>query len=92
MGAAATLYLSRKRPGAVAWASAAMSSFCSSMVKKAVNGVLAKKGAKELTVMTATSGAAAKPSAETWSQVESIVESDPAVKREVEDMVSGFSH
>lgn len=81
IGAAATLYFTRKRPGAVAWATSAMSDIASKSVSKVMNGNWKQEAAKALapkhTENTAENSAAA------WEQINAIVNSDPVVKREV---------
>ncbi|RIX53458.1 hypothetical protein D3P08_08430 [Paenibacillus nanensis] len=81
LGAAATLYLSRKRPGAMAWASSAMSDIASKSVTKVMNGGWKKEAAAALAPKHSEDTAA--KSAAAWEQINAIVESDPSVKREV---------
>ncbi|MCR2803045.1 hypothetical protein [Paenibacillus soyae] len=82
IGAAATLYFSRKRPGAVAWAASAMSDVAGKSVARMLSASSGlKREAADLapkhTDDTAANSAAA------WERIEAIVESDPAVKQEV---------
>ena len=88
IGAAATLYISRKKPGAVQWASSAVSDSLSSMSGKAMSKIINmdwKHGANEaMTNVPKPSDDTAETSAGAWGQIESIIESDPQVKTEVE--------
>lgn len=81
IGAAATLYLTRKRPGAIAWASSAMSDIASKSVTKVMNGDWKKEAAKALAPKQSENTAA--KSAAAWEQINAIVDSDPTLKREV---------
>lgn len=85
IGAAATIYVARKKPATVAWAAGAMSELCSNMTRKSVAKFMnAANGKKEAV------GLAPKPSDDTagkseaaWEQIEAILEKDPSLKREV---------
>ncbi|WP_379353343.1 MULTISPECIES: hypothetical protein [unclassified Paenibacillus] len=84
LGAAATLYISHKRPGAVVWASGALSEMCSSMAGKAMTKMIhgdwkreAAKAAPKPSDGTAAGSEAAK------AQIEAILESDPSLQAEV---------
>ena len=82
IGAAATLYFSRKRPGAVAWAASAMSDVAGKSMAKMFS---ASSDWKREAVAQAPkhSDDTAANSAAAWEQIEAFVENDPAVKREV---------
>ncbi|MCA0754447.1 hypothetical protein KP806_05250 [Paenibacillus sp. N4] len=85
LGMAATVYLSRKRPGAVSWAANAVTDMCSSVARKSMNKIISKDLKEEAAAF------APKPSDDTagkseaaWAQIETIVNSDPSVKKEAE--------
>ena len=86
IGAAATLYLTRKRPGAVTWAASAMSDIAGKSVSKVLNGELKKEAAKALSPKRSEN--TAEQSAAAWAQINAIVESDPNLKREVSKIKS----
>lgn len=85
LGAAATVYASRKRPGAFAWVSSAASDVCARMVGGTVSKIMSRGMASE------AAAAAPKPidasagnSEDAWEQIEALVNSDPEVKREAD--------
>ncbi|RJE90012.1 hypothetical protein D3P07_07285 [Paenibacillus sp. 1011MAR3C5] len=85
IGAAATMYVAKKKPATVAWAAGAMSDMCSGIVRKSVAKMVNADWKKE-----AAAGLSPKPSDDTagksaaaWEQIEAIVETDPSLKREV---------
>lgn len=82
VGAAATLYFSRKRPGAVAWAASAMSDVAGKSVAKMLSSSSGWKKAAAAQAPKHTDDTAVN-SAAAWEQIEAFVESDPAVKQEV---------
>lgn len=86
VGAAATLYVSRKKPGAVAWASSAMSDMCASAAGKAFSMMAggAKWKAEAMKSAPKPSADTAATSAAAWERIESFIQSDPAVKLEVD--------
>lgn len=86
VGAAATLYVSRKRPDMAARASGAVADLCASAAGKAFTMVAGRARAK-----AEAAASAPKPSADTaatsaaaWERIESFIQSDPSVKREVD--------
>ncbi|RCW51142.1 hypothetical protein [Paenibacillus prosopidis] len=85
IGAAATVYVSRKRPGAIAWAASALSDISSNVVGKSVSMMMNKNWKQEAADMTPKhiDGSAVKSEA-AWGQIEAIVNSDPDLKREAE--------
>ncbi|MGM0880500.1 MAG: hypothetical protein ACQEXQ_05590 [Bacillota bacterium] len=85
IGAAATVYVSRKRPGAIAWAAGAVSDISSNVVGKSVSMFMNKNWKQEAAVMAPkhTDDSAVKSEA-AWGQIEAIVNSDPDLKREAE--------
>lgn len=87
IGAAATVYVSRKRPGAFAWAASAMSDVSSTIVGKSVSKMMNGNWKQEAATM------APKPSDDTvvksgaaWDQIEAIVNNDPALKKEADSI------
>ncbi|MDQ6418264.1 hypothetical protein RB620_02320 [Paenibacillus sp. LHD-117] len=86
LGAAATLYVSRKKPGAVVWASHAMSDVCASVAGKAFSMMRGGSQWKAEAMKSApkSSDDTAAVSAAAWERIESFIQSDPSVKREVD--------
>jgi hypothetical protein len=87
IGAGATLYIARKRPGAVAWAAGAMSGICHAATGKMMGSMLRSKSgrSKQLSKSsTRNAGKTDKSSRETWMQMEQWIQSDPEVKQEVD--------
>ncbi|REK77281.1 hypothetical protein [Paenibacillus paeoniae] len=83
IGAAATMYVARKKPAAVAWAAGAMSEVCSGMARKTVAKFMNADWKKEgLGLSPKHSDDTAEKSAAAWEQIEAILESDPSLKRE----------
>lgn len=85
IGAAATMYVSRKRPGAMNWAASALSDVSKSVARKSVSKMMSKSIGNE------ASSRAPKHSDDTvvkseaaWGQIEAIVNSDPDLKREAD--------
>ncbi|MBD2869625.1 hypothetical protein [Paenibacillus arenilitoris] len=96
LGAAATVYLSKRRPGAVAWAGHALSDVSSRIARKSMSKIMNNNWKEEAVTMAPkhSDDTAAKSEA-AWEQIEAIVESDPAVKREAEKIKaesSSISH
>lgn len=92
LGAAATMYVARKRPGAFAWASSAVSDACASIVGKTMDKVISANWKKEAAKAAPKySDDNVKSSAAALEQIEAFVESDPAVKREVDRIKSESS-
>ncbi|MFB9325261.1 hypothetical protein ACFFSY_04920 [Paenibacillus aurantiacus] len=89
-GMAAAAYLSKKRPGMVAWAGAATGDIISSMKGKAVSAVMNRKfGQAQSAAQPASANSAGTAnSTESWGQIEMLVNSDPEVKRQAEEIAS----
>lgn len=84
IGAAAALYVSRKRPGAAAWAASAVSDVCSNVARKSMSRWLNadwKKEAAELAPKPIDD--TAEKSAAAWNQIEAFIDSDPKLKHEI---------
>lgn len=96
IGAAATLYVSRKRPGAVAWAANAMSNVCESVAQRSVSMLMNMDWKKEETKLSSKpKDEAAGASSAAWDQIEAFVKSDPELKREINQIKaesSSLSH
>lgn len=96
IGAAATVYVSRRKPGLVAWAASAASDVCSTVARKSVSKIMSKgmnMGASTLTPKPSDDTAGKSEAA--WAQIESIVNSDPALKQEADKIKaesSSFAH
>lgn len=93
IGAAATLYVSRKKPGAVAWASSAMGDMFASAAGKAFSMMASGSRLKGEAMKSAPKPSAdtAATSAAAWERIESFIQSDPGVKAEV-DKIKAESH
>ncbi len=94
LGAAATVYLSRKRPGAVAWAAGALSDVCHSATNRTIAKWMNKGIGREAAAMISP-----KPSDDTagkseaaWGQIEAIVASDPELKKETDKIKAESSN
>lgn len=88
-GMAAAAYLSKKRPGMVAWAGAATGDMISSVKGKAISAVMNRKFGQSQSAQTGTANSAgASSSTESWGQIEMLVNSDPEVKRQAEEITS----
>lgn len=84
LGAAATLYISRKRPGTVAWMTGAMSDMYSNVAKKTMTSLMNADWKKEaMEIAPKPTDDTAEKSAAAWEQIEAFVESDADLKREV---------
>jgi len=95
IGAMATVYLSQKRPGAIAWAANTMNSACSSAMKGAISrwavwsANSAKSSQEHKRQFDAGSAAKdksikAETSADDWRKLETLINGDPEVKRETD--------
>lgn len=85
IGAAAALLVSRKRPGAAAWAAGAVNEAYSAVTGRLVNGMMkndwlkgAASSAPKSTDDTAANSAAA------WERIEALMSRDEEAKREAE--------
>ncbi|MDQ0058223.1 hypothetical protein [Paenibacillus harenae] len=97
VGAVATMYVSRKRPGTFAWATSAVSKAASNMMGNTVSKVMNKGFMNEAAgaVIPKHTDAAAGKSEAAWEQIEAIVNSDPAIKKEADKIKaesSAFTH
>lgn len=89
VGVAAAAYFSRKRPGAFAWAGSAAGDLMSGMKGRLIETALNRKfGPEPKRKQTA---AAAHADGNSWDTIESMVKSDPEVKREAERILSSSS-
>lgn len=85
VGAAATMYVSRKRPGTFAWATSAVSNAASNMMGKTVSNMMNNGYMQEASGFAPKhTDATAGRSEAAWEQIEAIVNSDPAIKKEAE--------
>ncbi|WP_138753470.1 hypothetical protein [Paenibacillus sinopodophylli] len=85
IGAAATVYVSRKQPGAVAWAGHALSDLCSTAARKSMSKIMSKSIREEASAFSPKhSDDTAVKSEAAWEQIEAIVNSDPSLKKEAE--------
>ncbi|QJC51838.1 hypothetical protein HGI30_09950 [Paenibacillus albicereus] len=98
-GAAATLYVARKRPGLASAAGVVAGQLWSGVVRKSMAGAL--RGGKGVVAASARS-ASPKPAAavrreedaphagdaQAWAQIAALVSSDPAVKKETDKLLA----
>ncbi|QNK55394.1 hypothetical protein [Paenibacillus sp. PAMC21692] len=86
VGAAATMYVSRKRPDMAARASGAVADMCASAAGKAFSMMAgrARMNSEAMKSAPKPSADTAATSAAAWERIESFIESDPSVKREVD--------
>lgn len=85
LGAVATVFVSRRRPGAVAWAASAVSDVCSTVIGKSVSRMMNKDWKHEAASMAPKhSDDTAEKSEAAWGQIEAIVNNDPDLKREAD--------
>ncbi|BBH21027.1 hypothetical protein Back11_23720 [Paenibacillus baekrokdamisoli] len=88
-GVAAAVYVAKKRPGMFAWASSSAGEVWTGMRGKAFNAVINHKFDHETKEKTAKqTGSSKDQSNDSWGQIEMLVNSDPSVKREAEQIVS----
>ncbi|MUT65511.1 hypothetical protein [Paenibacillus sp. NEAU-GSW1] len=93
LGMAAAVYVARKRPGTAAWASAALASACSMVGRKTVSMMTNSANWKAQAVSSApkrTDGTAAK-SEGSWAQIEALVNSDPKLKAQADQIMAESS-
>lgn len=85
MGAAAAMYIARKRPGAMSWAASAFSDVSKSVARKSVSKMMSNsKVDKASNFAPKHSDDTAVKSEAAWGQIEAIVNSDPDLKREAD--------
>lgn len=99
-GAAAALYVARKRPGLAAAAGVAAGQLWSGVVRKSMAGALRQgmgtigRSAKPVAPEPAVSERRAEPAAahagdaQAWAQIAALVSSDPAVKKETDKLLA----
>ncbi|MGG1635673.1 hypothetical protein AB4Z45_27075 [Paenibacillus sp. MCAF9] len=96
IGAAATVYLSRRKPGAVSWAAHAFSDVCSNVARNSVAKMMSKSVKENASALSPKhSDDTAVKSEAAWGQIEAIVNSDPSLKKEADKIKaesSAFSH
>ncbi|AZN40693.1 hypothetical protein [Paenibacillus albus] len=92
-GMAAAAYVARKRPGMFAWASSAagqaVSGMSRGMTRKAMGAMMSRQFTNEAShaVPKHTGGSAGGGSGkDSWSQIEMLLNSDPSVKQQVDDI------
>lgn len=92
MGVAAAVYVSRKKPGTAAWAAGALSTACSALSKKTM--AMMMNGNWKAQAMSSapkpTDGTAAKSEGD-WEQIEALINSDPAVKKQTDRILAESS-
>ncbi|MFX3633515.1 MAG: hypothetical protein ACE3L7_24500 [Candidatus Pristimantibacillus sp.] len=92
VGMVAALYVARKRPGTAAMASSAISSACATMGKKAMSMMMnGKWQAQAATSVPKHSNGTAKSSKGDWSQIEGIINSDPELREQTNQILAESS-
>ncbi|WP_219836506.1 hypothetical protein [Paenibacillus sp. R14(2021)] len=89
-GAATAAYMAKKRPGMFAWASSAAGNTMTGFSKRAMGAMLSRKFGSDAShdVSPKHSSVSAKESGNAWGQIEMLLNSDPSVKDQVEDIKS----
>ncbi|SFS81979.1 hypothetical protein [Paenibacillus sp. BC26] len=87
-GMAAAAYIAKKRPGMFAWASSAAGTAVNGMTKRAMGAVISRKFGGDMVQHAAPkhSDASAKGSGNAWGQIELLLNSDPGVKEQVDQI------
>ncbi|MBM7564457.1 hypothetical protein [Paenibacillus sacheonensis] len=86
-GAAAASYMAKKRPGMFAWATSAAGQAMTSASRKAMGAVVSRKfGGEMMSSSPKHSNAQAKDSSNSWGQIELMLNSDPGLKRQVDEI------
>ena len=81
IGAAATMFISRRQPGAMSWAANAITD----VTRKSVSKMMSKSIKEEaVNLAPKHSDDTAVKSEAAWGQIEAIMNSDPALKREAD--------
>ncbi|HTG71527.1 MAG TPA: hypothetical protein VL921_19875 [Candidatus Udaeobacter sp.] len=81
IGAAATMFISRRQPGAMSWAANAITD----VTRKSVSRMMSKSIKEEaVNLAPKHSDDTAVKSEAAWGQIEAIMNSDPALKREAD--------
>jgi hypothetical protein len=87
VGAVAAAYVARTRPGMFAWASSAAGNAWSGMAGRALDAAVNRKFGTATAAPGAPAASPAK-SGEAWGQIQTIVNSDPAVKKEAQEIMA----
>ena len=92
LGAAATLYVARKRPGATAWAASALSEACSAVGKKSLSMIVNQK-LKAYSSQSSQSKhkTSSNHSPANWSQIESLINQDSELKAQASKIMAESS-
>ncbi|WP_308639113.1 hypothetical protein [Paenibacillus silvisoli] len=88
-GMAAAAYVARRRPGMFAWATSAAGTAVNGMTRRAMGAVISRKfGARDAVQHAAPkrTDASAKGSGDAWGQIELLLNSDPGVKEQVDQI------
>jgi len=90
VGVAAAAYLSRKRPGAFAWAGNATGDLMSGMKGRLIETALKRKFGSE-TKGKQSGTAASRSDEKSWDTIEALLNGDPEVKRQADRILSESS-
>ncbi|NBD22614.1 hypothetical protein [Paenibacillus glycinis] len=86
-GAATAAYVAKKRPGMFAWATSAAGQAMTGVSRKAMGAVVSRKFGGEMAHSSPKhSGVSARDSAGAWGQIEMMLNNDPGVKEQVDEI------
>jgi hypothetical protein len=88
VGMAGAAYVAKKSPGMFAWASSAAGEMWTGMRGKAVNGVINRQFSQAKEAAPKPSESSKESSDEAWGQIAMIMNSDPNIKKEAEQIAS----
>jgi hypothetical protein len=86
-GVVAAAYVARTRPGMFAWASSAAGSMWSGMAGRAVETAVNRKFGTANPAGQAPAASAGK-SGEAWGQIQTMINNDPTVKKETQEIMA----
>jgi hypothetical protein len=88
-GAAAAVYMAKRRPGMFAWASTAAGEVWEGWTSRAANAMVNRKfGNETMQAKPKNINGVVNNTGEAWTQIQTLVNSDPNVKQEAEKIVA----
>ncbi|QHW30214.1 hypothetical protein GZH47_04725 [Paenibacillus rhizovicinus] len=86
-GVAAASYVARRRPGMFAWATSAAGQAMTGVSRKAMGAMVNHKfGGEKMHSAPKQSSGSARESGGAWGQIEMLLNSDPGVKQQVDEI------
>ncbi|QHT60509.1 hypothetical protein GXP70_11565 [Paenibacillus lycopersici] len=86
-GAAAAAYVAKKRPGMFAWATSAAGHAVTGVSRRAMGAMVNRRfGMETMHSAPKRSSVSAKESGAAWGQIEMLLNSDPGVKQQVDEI------